>query len=57
MTDRERTFVAHKKLKYFPIIPKLRRLFISSKIAEHITWHKSHDVMDGVMVHPFNSEA
>jgi len=30
---------------------------MSPKTTEHITWHKSHDVMDGVMVHSFNSEA
>jgi hypothetical protein len=30
---------------------------MSPKIAEHMTWHQSHDAVDGVMVHPFNSDA
>jgi len=30
---------------------------MSSRIAEHITWHQSHDVVDGVMMHPFDGEA
>jgi len=27
------------------------------RTAEHMTWHQSHDAVDGVMVHPFNGEA
>jgi len=51
-TNKGRIFVTHKKLRYFPITHRLQRLFISSKTAEHMTCHQSHDVVDGVMVHP-----
>jgi hypothetical protein len=36
-TDRGKTLVAHKKLKYFPSTPKLQRLFMSPKTTEHMT--------------------
>jgi len=47
-TSRGKTLVAYN----FSIIPKLQRLFMSPRIAEHMTWHRSHDAVDGVMVHP-----
>jgi len=43
------TLVAHKKLKYFPITPRLQRLFMSPNIVEHIKWHQSHDAVDKVI--------
>jgi len=30
---------------------------MSPRTVEHMTWHQSHDVVDGVMVHPFDGEA
>jgi hypothetical protein len=33
-----------------------RGLFMSLKTTEHMTWHQSHDAVDGVMVHSSNSE-
>ena len=30
---------------------------MSPKTAEHMTWHQSHDVVDGVTVHPSDSES
>ena len=36
-TSRGKTIVAHKKLRYFSITPRLQRLFMSSKTTEHIT--------------------
>jgi hypothetical protein len=53
MTDRVRTLVTYRKLIYFPITSTLQRLFMSPKTIEHIIWHQSHDVVDGVMVHFF----
>jgi hypothetical protein len=32
----------------------LERLFMSSKTAEHMTWHHSYDEVDIVIMHPFN---
>jgi len=56
-TDRGKTPVAYKKLRYFPITPRLQRLFMPSRTVEHMTWHQSHHAVDGVMVHPSNGEA
>jgi hypothetical protein len=30
---------------------------MSPRIVEHMTWHQSHDAVDGVMVHPSDGEA
>jgi len=35
-TGKEKTPVAYKKLRYFPITPKLQRLFMSPKTTEHM---------------------
>jgi len=51
-----RTLVAHRKLRYFLITHRLQRLFKSPKTNEHITWHHSHDAVDGVMRHSSNGE-
>jgi len=56
-TGREKTLVAYKKLRYFPITPRLQRLFMSPRTAEHMTWHQSHDAVDGVMMHLSDGEA
>jgi hypothetical protein len=56
-TSREITFIAHKKLRYFSITLRLQMLFMSPKTVEHITWHHSHGIVYGVMVHPSNYEA
>jgi len=53
----EERLVAYKKLKYFSITPRLYRLFMSSRTAEHMTWHQSHSAIDGVMVHSSDGEA
>jgi len=56
-TGRGKTLVAYKKFRYFPITPRLQRLFMSPRTAAHMTWHQSYDAIDGVMVNPFNNEA
>jgi len=56
-TSRGKTLVANKKLRYFPITPRLQRSFMSPRTAEHMTWHQSHHAVDGVMVHPSDGEA
>jgi hypothetical protein len=44
--------IAHNKLYYKPLIPLVKCLFISKKIARHMRWHKV-DVRENnqVMVH------
>jgi hypothetical protein len=49
--------MAYKKLRYFPITPRLQRLFMSPRTAEQMTWHQSYHAVDGVMVHPSDGEA
>jgi len=56
-TSRGKILVAYKKLRYFPITSKLQRLFMSPRTAEYMTWHQSHDAVDGVIVHPSDGEA
>jgi hypothetical protein len=49
---------AQKQLCYFPITPRLNRLFISKRTARHMRWHKEGiRENDGVMGHPSNGEA
>jgi hypothetical protein len=55
-TGRRNTLMAYKKLRYFPITPRLQRLFMLPRTAEHMTWHQSHHAIDGVMVHPSDGE-
>ena len=56
-TSRGKTLVTHKKLRYISITPRLQRLFMPPKTTEHMTWHQSHDMVDGVMVHPSGNKA
>jgi hypothetical protein len=50
--------VAHKQLRYFPITPHLKRLFISKKTSRHMRWHKEGiRENDGVMGHSSDCEA
>jgi hypothetical protein len=52
------TKVAQKQLRYFPITPRLKRLFISKRTVGHMRWYKEdiHE-NDRVMGHPSDSEA
>ena len=42
---------------YFPLVPRLQRLYASKATAEHMTWHALHEYEDGIMTHPSDSEA
>ncbi|XP_075113362.1 uncharacterized protein LOC107776664 [Nicotiana tabacum] len=46
-----------KILRYFPLKPRLRRLFMCSKTAESMRWHSSAGNQDGLMRHPRDSQA
>nr|XP_009776780.1 PREDICTED: uncharacterized protein LOC104226462 [Nicotiana sylvestris] len=41
-----------KILRYFPLKPRLQRLCMCSKIAEHMRWHADDDNKDGTIRHP-----
>jgi len=48
--------IPYKILRYLPLTPRLQRLYMSSKTAEHMIWHiKSRN--PEVVAHPADSEA
>ena len=49
--------VPWKILRYFPITPRLQRLFMSSKTAADMRWHFENRVKDGLLRHPIDCEA
>ena len=46
-----------KRMFYFPITPRLQRLYASSKIASQMRWHNENRTVDGVLRHPSDGEA
>ncbi|XP_057247444.1 uncharacterized protein LOC104882960 [Beta vulgaris subsp. vulgaris] len=45
-------------MRYFPLIPRLQRMFMSSKTAASMRWHSDERQSDdGVMTHPADSKA
>ncbi|GKV43311.1 hypothetical protein SLEP1_g50615 [Rubroshorea leprosula] len=44
-------------LWYLPIIPRLQRLYMSHKTAEHMTWHLKCRVDLEILIHPAQSNA
>lgn len=50
--------VPQKVLRYFPLKPRLQRLYMSNKTALHMRWHKEkHTQEDGYLTHPADGEA
>jgi hypothetical protein len=50
--------IAYKQLRYMPLTPRLKRLFIMKKTTLHMRWHKEGErENNNVMVHPSDSEA
>ncbi|KAG8478881.1 hypothetical protein CXB51_028726 [Gossypium anomalum] len=46
-----------KILLYFPLIPRLQRLFMLSKTVESMRWHHDERTDDGLLRHPVDSLA
>jgi hypothetical protein len=46
-----------KILRYFPLIPRLQRLFMRASTSKMMCWHDEELVSDGKMRHPTNSLA
>ena len=46
-----------KILRYFPLIPRLQRMYMSKRTSEELQWHKKKLVNDGKMRHPADSLA
>ena len=50
--------VPQKVVRYFPLIPRLQRLFIDKQVASDMRWHKEKRVHDDNIVrHPADTEA
>ncbi|XP_057990571.1 uncharacterized protein LOC131172953 [Hevea brasiliensis] len=49
--------IAQKVVRYFPLKPRLQRLFMSKEIAKDMRWHKEKRVNNDVIRHPANAEA
>ncbi|KAK9143044.1 hypothetical protein Syun_012444 [Stephania yunnanensis] len=47
--------VPTKVLRYFPIIPRFKRMYKLLKMARNSLWHSSHLSHDGMMRHPVDS--
>lgn len=49
---------AHKQLRWMRLTPRLKRLFLASRIASRMRWRKNRKPpKDGVMQHPCDSDA
>ncbi|KAL6547459.1 hypothetical protein OROMI_023180 [Orobanche minor] len=48
---------AAKVMRYFPLIPRLRRIYMSPKTAEDMIWHQKDRVKDGMLRHPADASA
>ncbi|CAK8561709.1 unnamed protein product [Lathyrus sativus] len=59
--DLEESIKAHKVvakvLRHFPLIPRLKRLFMCSKTADALRWHADHHSRDGKLRHPTDAQA
>ncbi|CAM8954124.1 unnamed protein product [Rhodiola kirilowii] len=54
--DRDR-MIPRKVVRYFPLTPRLQRLYMSAHIAKEMRWHKARKVKNGLIRHPADSEA
>ncbi|KAL3820333.1 hypothetical protein ACJIZ3_006238 [Penstemon smallii] len=57
VNNAKRKKIPHKILRYFPLKPRLQRLYMSRKMASDMRWHKDGKVeSDDTMIHPADSE-
>ncbi|KAL3638393.1 hypothetical protein CASFOL_017764 [Castilleja foliolosa] len=49
--------IPHKILRYFPLKPRLQRLFMSVKTSKKMVWHNEKRIDDDYMRHPADSTA
>ncbi|XP_039141188.1 uncharacterized protein LOC120278460 [Dioscorea cayenensis subsp. rotundata] len=49
--------IPYKKMYYFPLTPRLQRLYASNVIAKEMRWHAEHEPEEGVMRHCSDSPA
>ncbi|XP_073117096.1 uncharacterized protein [Elaeis guineensis] len=49
--------IPHKILHYFPLKPRLQRLYMSKITAKDMRWHEKKRINDGILRHPADSFA
>ena len=49
--------IPYKRMYYFPLTPRLQRLFASNATAKHMRWNADHVQEDGVIRHCSDSPA
>ncbi|XP_048604739.1 uncharacterized protein LOC106409737 [Brassica napus] len=54
-TNETKKGVPQKVLRYFPIIPRLKRMYRSEVMAKDLQWHFSNKSTDGKLRHPVDS--
>ncbi|KAJ0101812.1 hypothetical protein Patl1_05455 [Pistacia atlantica] len=52
----KRKKIAKKIVRYFPLKPRLQRLYMSKEIAEDMRWHKEKRVNDDLIRHPADAK-
>ncbi|KAM3269053.1 hypothetical protein P3S67_031017 [Capsicum chacoense] len=57
VSSRKRKSVPYKRMYYFSLFPRLKRLYASHATGADIRWHHDHKKEDGVMRHQSDSEA
>nr|GEZ96026.1 hypothetical protein [Tanacetum cinerariifolium] len=56
-SKKRKTKTPRRFMHYFPLIPRLHRLYASKVTATHMRWHDEHVQEDGVMSHLSDAEA
>ena len=56
-SNRKQKLVPWKRMYYFPITPRLQRLYSSDVTESHMRWHYEHEQTDEVMNHPSDAVA
>ncbi|CAN1161920.1 hypothetical protein LINPERHAP2_LOCUS24198 [Linum perenne] len=47
----------NKVFRYFPLIPRLKRLFMTSKSVNDMIWHSTEQTTDDILRHPRDSKS
>lgn len=56
-SKRQKTSIPYKRMFYFPLTPRLKRLYASNATASKMRWHADHKPDEGKMHHPSDSPA
>ncbi|XP_074361097.1 uncharacterized protein LOC141701312 [Apium graveolens] len=54
--DNQKKLIPRKILRYFPLIPRLQRLYMSEQTAKCMTWHHDRVIVDGQLSHPADGD-